>query len=380
MSAIRPQFQLVAGVSAAAPEVVARAEAAAQPAALPLLATAADVRGVVQYLRKKPGGVTINEAVDAIKKQVFDPRKVLAYEALGLVVRQGDRLKLSPLGYELGRRLVPLTQGFRTLLDTQEPYRAVLAWAARQGMDVVVQADVAGFWHEHHPQALATADERTVEGTVVCFFHLCQAAALGTVIIGKKGQPTRLRVEHEELMAYLATEGAPALAASAESADEAQGATVWREMRAPAAAEELRVLVARGRDARLAEQVRAALDLADIESRTVERADGAHTLPAAAALAAMHECNAALVIVGRADCQPNEAGQCMLKEHVRIELGALYALYRGRVACLWERGVCVPEELQPLAAGTFDAREELPWAAVLRLVQTVKQFRRAPDA
>src|SRR5438874_5791842 len=119
MSAIRPQFQLVAG--AVAPETVARPE----PAALPLLATAADVRGVVQYLRKKPGGVSINEALDAIKKQVFDPRKVHAYEALGLVLRQGERLELSPLGHELGRRLAPVTQGFRTLLDSQAPYRAV---------------------------------------------------------------------------------------------------------------------------------------------------------------------------------------------------------------------------------------------------------------
>ena len=370
MSAIRQQFQLVAG--AGAPESAPRAE----PNALPLLATAADVRGVVQYLRKKPGGVTINEALDAIKKQVFDPRKVLAYEALGLVVRQGERLKLSPLGHELGCRLAPVAQVFRALLDSQEPYRAVLAWAARQGMDVIVQADVAGFWHEHHPQALAAADERTIEGTVVCFFQLCQAAALGTVVIGKKGQPTRLRVEHEELLAYLATEGARDHTLG--TTEEALAAPYTRRApREPHAPEALRVLVSRGRDVRLAEQVRAALDLADIESRIVERAEDALTLPVAAALATMHECNAALIIINRADCQADEARA--LKEHVRVELSALYALYRGRVACLWERGVALPAELEPLAAGTFDSREELPWAAVLRLVRAVKQFRHAPD-
>jgi hypothetical protein len=373
MSAIRQQFQLVAG--AAAPETAPHTE----PAALPLLATAADVRGVVQYLRKKPGGVTINEALDAIKKQVFDPRKVLAYEALGLVVRQGERLKLSPLGHELGCRLAPVAQVFRALLDSQEPYRAVLAWAARQGMDVIVQADVAGFWHEHHPQALAAADERTIEGTVVCFFQLCQAAALGTVVIGKKGQPTRLRVEHEELHAYLATEGARdhMLSTPEEAVDEPYTRRAPRATYTPPATDALRVLISRGRDARLAEQVCAALELADIESRIVERAENALTLPVAAALATMHECNAALIIINRADCQTNET--CALKEHVRVELSALYALYRGRVACLWERGLALPAELQPLAAGTFESREELPWATVLRLVRAVKQFRRTPD-
>lgn len=380
MSAIRQQFQLVAG--APAPETAPRVAAANT---LPLLATAADVRGVVQYLRKKPGGVTINEAVDAIKKQVFDPRKVLAYEALGLVERQGDRLKLSPLGHELGRKLQPVAQVFRALLNGQPAYRDVLAWAARQDMDVIVQADAAGFWQERHPQALAAHDEHAVEASVVCFFQLCQAAALGTVIIGKKGQPTRLRVEREELLAYL--DAPPAPAPTQATPDEQTASPERGACRPPrtVGADGLRVLVARGRDATLAEQVCAALDLADIESRNVERATAARTLPDPAALAAMHECNAALVIITRQDCRPNDdAGKHTLREQLRVEIGALYTLYRGRVVCLWERGVVPPAELQPLSAGTFDPRAELPWADVLQLVRAVKQFRRAgadaPDA
>ncbi len=379
MSAIRQQFQLVASAAAAAtPDAARRADAGA----LPLLATAADVRGVVQYLRKKPGGVTINEAVDAIKKQVFDPRKVLAYEALGLVARQGDRLKLSELGHELGRKLQPVAQVFRTLLDWQEPYRAVLAWAARQGLDVIVQADVAGYWQSYHPHALAAQDERTLEASVVCFFQLCQAAALGTVIIGKKGQPTRLRVEHDELAAYLNTEPTHGDRHAAES----ESAATPGEHDAPAAAAcwspgagragALRVFVSHGREHSVAEQVCAALSLADIEGRVVERAaTGAPTLPAADALAAMHECQAAVVIVTRADCQTNDAGQLVFGEHLRIEIGALFTLYRGRVLCLWERGVVPPAELQSLSAGTFDAAAELSWAAVLQLVKQVKEFK-----
>lgn len=377
MSAIRQQFQLVAG--AVAPEAAPRADANA----LPVLATAADVRGVVQYLRKKPDGVTINEAVDAIKKQVFDPRKVLAYEALGLVVRRGERLQLSAAGHELGRRLQPVAQVFRTLLDGQEPYRAVLAWAARRGLDVIVQADATQFWQEHYPRALAARDERTIEASVVCFFQLCEAAALGTVIIGKKGQPTRLRVEHEELRAYLAAEPAPANGPAPDPEQPTQSATTAAASaarRPPARTThggELRVLVSRGRAANVAEQVCAALSLADIEGRVVERGDAAHTLPAAALLAAMHECDAAVVIVTRADCQPDAAGAHALCEQMRIELGALYALYRGRVVCLWERGIAPPAELQTLSTGTFEPAAELPWAVVLRLVEQIKEFKHA---
>ncbi|HEX8180691.1 MAG TPA: hypothetical protein VF525_14175 [Pyrinomonadaceae bacterium] len=389
MSAIRQQFQLVAGAVAVTPDpTTAAAPDAAVPAhaltagPLPLLATAVDVRGIVQYLSRKPGGVTINEAVDAVKKQVFDPRKVLAYEALGLVARHGDRLKLSPLGHDLGRKLQPVAQVFRTLLDSQAPYRAVLTWAAEQEMDVVVQADAAGFWQAHYPHALAAQDERAIEASVVCFFQLCEAAALGTVVMGKKGQPTRLRVEREELLAYLATEPAPERRATEpdqtgldeQSPSVAVERRAWRGGRA-AHEDVLRVLISHGRDHTLSAQVRAALDLADIESRASERSPTPRTLPDAATLAALHECNAAVVIITRQDCQPTETGKHVLRESLRSEVGALFTLYRGRVVCLWERGIVPPAELQPLGAGTFEARAELAWADVLQLVREVKQFR-----
>jgi hypothetical protein len=41
-----------------------------------------------------------------------------------------------------------------------------------------------------------------VESKVVCFFQPCQAAGLGTQVIGKKGQPTRLRLDREELEGF----------------------------------------------------------------------------------------------------------------------------------------------------------------------------------
>src|SRR5687768_13593702 len=55
------------------------------PLALPILATAGDIREVVQFLKKKPRGVTIVEAMDADKKRVFEPRKVTAYEFWGII-------------------------------------------------------------------------------------------------------------------------------------------------------------------------------------------------------------------------------------------------------------------------------------------------------
>ena len=72
-------------------------EAASMPA-LPILASASDVRELVQYLKKKPAGITVVEASDAIKKRLFDPRKVAAYEAWGIISKSGDRMKVNELG------------------------------------------------------------------------------------------------------------------------------------------------------------------------------------------------------------------------------------------------------------------------------------------
>ncbi len=58
----------------------------------PILATANDVREVVQYLKKRPDGVDISEVPQPIKKRVFYPPKVTAYESWGIVGRKRDRL------------------------------------------------------------------------------------------------------------------------------------------------------------------------------------------------------------------------------------------------------------------------------------------------
>src|SRR5205085_10456988 len=193
---MRHTLQVLKGIE---PEVE---HSSAQPL-LPLLATANDVRGVVQYLRKRPEGVTLSEAIDAIKKQVFEPAKIAAYEALNLIEQEGNLLKLTPLGWDLARSLEPETRAFCAILGRIEPYHSALVWAQRRQLDYLIHPDVAAYWREHHPQVLGINTPKMIEANVGCFFQLCQAAALGTNIIGKKGQPTRLRFDREALAAYV---------------------------------------------------------------------------------------------------------------------------------------------------------------------------------
>src|SRR5260370_42263769 len=124
------------------------------PTTLPVLATASDVREVVQLLKKKPEGITIVEASDAGRKRLFDPRKVAAYETWGILTKSADRIKLSRLGCEFATTLEPEAQIYRVMLDNTPPYRAVLEGIYRQEFYLVTFTDIVDYWEEHVPEAL----------------------------------------------------------------------------------------------------------------------------------------------------------------------------------------------------------------------------------
>ena len=58
-------------------------------------------------------------------------------------------------------------------------------------------------WVKVIPGAIAEHDEKSLEAAIVCFFHLCQAADLGTVTMGRRGQPARLRLDPQALDGFL---------------------------------------------------------------------------------------------------------------------------------------------------------------------------------
>src|SRR5829696_8476895 len=134
-----------------------------QVAALPLLATPGDLREAVQYLKRKPTGVSVIEALADAKRRVFEPRKVAAYEAWGVVARRGERLLLTRRGREFARTLEPETRAYRALLDSNPLYRAALAWIHRQGLDLVTHADVASYLQEGFGPLLAEAGPKGAE-------------------------------------------------------------------------------------------------------------------------------------------------------------------------------------------------------------------------
>jgi len=344
---------------------------------LPLLATANDIRELVKFLKKKPAGATIVEAMDALKKRALDPRKIAAYEYWGIISRRGDRLKLSPLGEELARRLEPEAQIFRTLLNRTIFYRSVLEWADCEQLELVTHDDVAGYWREHHAEAIESSHEKVIEGNVISFFHLCQAAELGVMTVGKKGQPARLRVDRAELEAYLTTTSLAVEPLAEDENAEPEPVTFIDTKPPPPAAlppEPCRVFISHRNKAELADQLRVSLELADIASEIIERSESGARPLADRMFQAMRACQAGLIVVTDEDCCRDETGQLALKQSVLLEISAAFALYHRQLLLLWDQRVPVPDSLQGLSHCTHGGGA-LSWETGVQLVKMLKDFK-----
>ncbi|HEY0386234.1 MAG TPA: hypothetical protein VGC64_09500, partial [Pyrinomonadaceae bacterium] len=132
-------------------------------AALPMLATASDVREVVRLLRKKASGISIIEGMEAARR-IFDPRKVAAYEYWGLIKRTSDRLTLSALGWEFARLLEPEASIYRTMLRGALAYRSALEWVYQRNLEIVTDADIASFWLENPAEIVLAGNSKAIEG------------------------------------------------------------------------------------------------------------------------------------------------------------------------------------------------------------------------
>lgn len=365
--------------------------------ALPVMASAGDMRELVCLLKKRAAGVTIVEAMCSEQKRLFDARKIAAYEFWGIAMRAGDRLRLTPLGLELARQLEPVAGTHRAILNNIDPYRTALLWIDEQGLDIVTHTQVAAYWQENYPEAIEEHDEKMAEASVVCFFHLCQAAELGTMTIGKRGQPARLYVERRELIEYLRSTGnAPsytsavgmfpgsrlsqedqrdAVESGSESAPEGES-----DASAPTTtAEGLRLLISHSTEKSLiVDQLEAALKFADIPSAVIVRQGSMATSTdgpvAEHLLQAMRQCNAAVIVVSAEDCSPHQSVETVLRQDVVVEICAAFVFYERRVILLWEESIPVPGNLQGLNRCEFKGGS-LAWEDAVRLMRAIKELK-----
>jgi len=304
---------------------------------------------------------------------VFEPRKVAAYEAWGVVARRGERLLLTRRGREFARTLEPETRAYRALLDSNPLYRAALAWIHRQGLDLVTYGDVAAYLKEEFGALLPADDPKGAEEGVICFFHLCQAAELGTLTIGKRGQPARMRVEREGLDEYVERRGAERVTTRAREESEESGAS--DEGLSDSSSGTCLFISYGAQPAHVVAQIQTVFELAGIKSHASERASHGESavLVADEAAEVMRRCDAALVLLSEEDCRPDESGAPAVSQRALVEIGAASVLYERRVLLLLDAPAELSAGLASLPHVTL-GEGGLTWETGIELLKAVRGF------
>jgi len=349
---------------------------------LPLLATASDVRETVQFLKRKPEGITSAQAMDSFRKRVFDPRKVAAYEFLGIVTRDGDRLKLSALGWELAKRQAPEAEVYRTILRRTLPYHSALEWIFDRNLEVITHLEIGAFWQNQQAESVEGDFEEKIEGYAATFFHLCHAAEIGMLTIGRKGQPTRLNIYCEELNDYIDNNPVIRLEERTGSYNQKLSsngkAALARQESTTRSCLVPRVFISHRGDTNIMARIEEALDLADLEYEIVQR-NSLESVPMSDEIfQAMRRCDAGIILVTENDYHNDDTGQPVVDENLLVEIGAAFIQFERRVVLLRQTRIPLPVKLQGLDSCEFEA-QGLGWDVAVKLIKSVKQFREKPD-
>ena len=343
-------------------------------ARVPLLATAADIRELIQYLKLKPNGVVAAEELDRPKRRLFEERKLAAYQLLGITTTDGITLKLSPRGWQFAKNFDCDAQAFRHLLTQTMPCWSVLHWMSEQNIDMITSTEVVNFWQKLHPATFPCDDEEQMRGAVISFFSFCQGTALGTMTLGKRGHITRFCADRAELKSYV--EGKPPTALDSDCPKLCDLPTYVNPPNTgvrQGKESEFKVLI-QSDDNRMFETLQMTLNLMDISSEQI--AVGCELLMSPARLFAEHQLRscALLVVIGE-ECLDVDNARVQLNEKVLLGLGAAHILFDQRVVVLADKRVLSPEGIADLKYYKFDG-SNLHWDLGLELVRVLTQMKR----
>ena len=368
---------------------------------LPVMTKPDDALAVAAYLNTKVTGASLQDAKATLESRVLDSRKIGAYEAWGLVTREAEVLRLTTRGRQLARAsAADQHQVFGEIILDVRAYRIAAEWMHHGTMDVVTLTELATHWFDHIPGDLGTTTEKTIRYQSACFLGLAEAAGLGTYIIGRRGQPTRLEVDRGALAQLVAgaelsadapksdgleTGGGLREGTDAEEERDTSEIEIQSEGQQPtgvefdeephaALSQAIRVFISHGPNVDIVDQIKTMLDLSDLPYDVVVEQESTAIPVPQKVFDAMRRCDAAVMCVTADSEAEREDGSYEINPNVLIEIGAAFVLYDKRVALVWDRRIPVPSNLQGLYRCEFEGNE-LSWSAGMKLMKAVNGFK-----
>jgi predicted nucleotide-binding protein len=349
---------------------------------LPIRTTDDDVMAMCSYLATKPTGATLREAAAVVDKKVLDGRKLSALKCWSLIDEADGRVKLT----ELGRRIAKdkgarRSEVFREIIGAVPPYRASVERAVHSQEFSVSATEVAAHWHEHFRDE-ASANDKILNDQAVCFFQIAEAADLGKIVIGRRGQPTRFEFDPEMANRFITEESDLSLQTldlvtkPAKAPSNENGSTPHSVL---AGSEETRnikrVFITHGKNHKILTQVKELVIFGKFEPIVAqEHETTAHPVPEKV-INDMRSCQAAVIHVAGEGTVRGKDGKERphINENVLIEIGASMALYGRNFILLVEEGLDLPSNLQ----GLYQCRyvgEELNMEATMKILKTFNEF------
>lgn len=360
---------------------------------LPILASAEDLLGVVGFFKTKVTGCTIEDAKAIIDKKLLDPRKISAYVTWGVLARDGEKLKLTDLGKEFSRANDnSLPELFSRILKSIDQYHCALEWLFyRKDYQQITNVEIASYWYETKKFGMEAINDNTLKDMAVCFFRICEAAKIGTLFIGRRGQSTRLDLNRDLLGQYIGNSALTSSISKAndegeelESVDNAtESVSVESQSeQVPVAPQsinvdnsKIKIFISHGKNMDLVEQIKTLIELANLEYEVVvERESAAIPIPEKV-FGAMRRCNSAVICVSADENNKKEDSSYGINQNVLIEIGSAFVLYDKRVILVWDKRIEVPSNLQGLYRCEFTG-DELSWGTGIKLMKALNEFKK----
>jgi len=327
-------------------------------------------------------GATVSEAKSIIDNDILDARKLSAYKFWGLVEDgENGRLKLKELGRTAARdKGAHLVKAMQEVIKSVPAYMAVAERALHKREYVVSAVEVATHWHEHFNES-ASANETILNQQAVCYFSIAGGAGLGTLIVGRKGAPTRFEFTEAALVSFADRHGDDFTLPDASDDDEKveiieEPAGVLPAALVTKPVTNNKVFITHGQNKKVLDQIKDIVAYGGFEPIVAQERESAAKPVPEKVMDDMRQCAAAVIHVSAEGVYADAKGKenPKINDNVLIEIGAAMALYRRNFILVVEDGLDLPSNLQGLYECRY-AGDELSSAATMKLLKAFKTFR-----
>lgn len=338
--------------------------------ALPTRTTLEDIQAICSYLVNKPTGATLKEARTVLEAARLTPQKIGALRFWGFIDESDGRMKLTEKGRAYAKgNINTAPQLLGEIIRNVRPYAAILERAAHRNEDAISAADVAAHWHDHFREESSSSDE-ILNHQALAFFQISQGAQLGTLIVGRKGAPTRFAFNVETVRSFVTNAGS-SIASETETITNASDQSTVGDPKATPPATEFKangssahnqkelgqgIFIAHGKNKKPMEQLKQILEQFKIPYKVAVSEPNLGRPIGTKVRDVMESCNCAILIFTADEEFKDKDGNTIWRpsENVVFELGAAGYLYDRRIVIMKEEGVSFPSNFKDIGYISFE--------------------------